>query len=62
VKYQIVRSTDNKNWEHLAYTTNTTATNTKAVAGTKYYYKVRAIGSISAANSAYSPVKSVSAK
>jgi len=62
VKYQIVRSTDNKNWEHLAYTTNTYATNSKAVAGTKYYYKVRAIASVSAANSAYSPVKYVTSK
>ena len=62
VKYQIVRSTDNKNWEHLAYTTNTTATNTKAVAGTKYYYKVRVIAENTAANSAYSAVKRVTAK
>ena len=62
VKYQIVRSTDNKNWEHLTYTTNTSATNTKAEAGTKYYYKVRAIHSNSAATSAYSAVKYITAK
>ena len=62
VKYQIVRSTDNKNWEHLAYSTGTSATNTKAEAGIKYYYKIRAIHSNTDANSAYSAVKYITAK
>ena len=62
VKYQIMRSTDNKNWEHLAYSTGTSATNTKAVAGIKYYYKIRAIHSNTDANSAYSAVKYITAK
>ena len=62
MKYQIVRSTDNKNWEHLAYSTGTSATNTKAVAGTKYYYKIRAIHSNTDATSAYSAVKYITAK
>jgi len=62
VKYQVYRSTDNKTWEHLAYVTSTSATNTKAIAGTKYYYKVRAIAENTAANSAYSAVKAVTSK
>ena len=57
-KYQIVRSLDNQNWEHLAYSTGTTATNTKTDAGKTYYYKIRAIHSNSSANSAYSAVVS----
>ena len=62
VKYEIYRSTDNKTWSLLKATTGTKLTNTSAKAGTTYYYKVRAIASISNANSAYSPVKSVTAK
>ena len=61
-KYQIVRSLDKTNWEHLAYTTGTAMTNSSAVAGKTYYYKIRAIHSVSAATSAYSAIKSISVK
>ena len=62
VKYEIYRSTDNKTWTKLSTTTGTKLTNTSAKAGTTYYYKVRAIASNTAANSAYSTVKSIAAK
>ena len=62
VKYEIYRSTDNKTWTKLSTTTGTKLTNTSAVSGKTYYYKVRAIASNSAANSAYSVIKSISAK
>ena len=39
-------------------TTGTSLTHTSAVAGTTYTYKVKAIGSVSAANSSYSAAKS----
>ena len=61
VKYEVYRSTDNKTWTKLSTTTGTKLTNTSAVSGTKYYYKVRAIASISNSNSAYSTVKSITA-
>ena len=61
VKYEVYRSTDNKTWTKLKTTTGTSLTNTSAVSGTTYYYKVRAIASNTAANSAYSTVKSVTA-
>jgi len=61
VKYEVYRSTDNKTWTKLSTTTGTSLTNTSAVSGTTYYYKVRAIASNSAANSAYSTVKSITA-
>ena len=62
VQYQIARSLDEENWERLAYSTGTSATNTKAEAGIKYYYKVRAIHSNPDAYSAYSAVKYITAK
>ena len=62
VKYEVYRSTDNKTWTKLYTTTGTKLTNTSGKAGTKYYYKVRAIHEKSAANSAYSTVKSITAK
>ena len=43
-------------------TTNTSVTNTSAEAGKTYYYKVKAIHSKSAANSAYSSVDSIKVK
>ena len=61
VKYEIYRSTDNKTWSLLKTTTGTKLTNTSTVAGTTYYYKVRAIASNTAANSAYSTVISIKA-
>ena len=57
VKYEVYRSLDGKNWSRLVTTTKTSTTNISAVAGKKYYYKVRAIASNSAANSAYSTSK-----
>ena len=57
-KYELYCSTDNKNWTKLITTTGTTVNHNSAVAGTLYYYKVRAIAHLSSANSAYSPVKS----
>ena len=57
VKYQIVRSLDNKNWEHLTYSTGTSATNSKTDAGKTYYYKIRAIDA-DGNKSAYSNVVS----
>ena len=59
VKYEVYRSTDNKNWTLLKTTTGTALNNTSTVAGTQYYYKVRAIASRSSANSAYSTVGSI---
>ncbi len=58
-KYEVYRATSEKGeYSKISTTTNTSATDTKAVAGTKYYYKVKAIHDTSAANSAYSTVKS----
>jgi len=62
VKYEVYRSTDNATWSRISTTTKTTLTNTSVVAGTKYYYKVRAIAENTDANSAYSLVKSTTAK
>ena len=61
VKYAVYRSTDNKTWTKMITTTGTKLTHSSAVSGTTYYYKVRAIASVSNANSAYSTVKSITA-
>ena len=61
VKYEVYRSTDGKTWTKLITTTGTKVNNTSAVSGTTYYYKVRAIASVSSANSAYSTVQSITA-
>ena len=58
VKYSIYRSKDNSSWTKLGSTTGTSFTNTSTEAGHTYYYKVFAVASNSAANSAYSTVKS----
>lgn len=63
-KYEIWRSTS-KSGEYQKVKTAITArsfTDTAAKAGTKYYYKVRAIHSNTSANSAYSSVKYITAK
>ena len=53
VEYKVYRSTSKDGTYSLTKTlTNTTYTNTNAVAGTKYYYKVVAVAEKSAANSA----------
>jgi len=61
VKYEVYRSTDNKTWTKLSTVTKTSLTNISVTSGTTYYYKVRAIASHSAANSAYSTVRSIQA-
>ena len=55
-KYYVYRSTSkNGTYEYIGYTTKTNYTDSKAVAGTTYYYKVKAISSVkSIANSALS--------
>ena len=55
-KYYVYRSTSkNGTYEYIGYTTKTNYTDNKAVAGTTYYYKVKAISSVkSIANSALS--------
>ena len=59
VSYKVYSSTDGKTWKRLITTKNTSVTNTSASLGKKYYYKVKAIASNTAANSAYSSVKSI---
>jgi len=57
-KYKIYRSTSKDGKYTLIKTTDsTTFTNTGAKVNTKYYYKVMAVCSVSAGNSAYSTVK-----
>lgn len=64
VKYQIYRSTTGKSgsFKRIYTTAKTTFTNTGAKAGTRYYYKVRAVHSNGNANSAFSAVKYIRAK
>ena len=62
LKYQVYRSTDNVNWSLLKTLTGTSLTNTSVAEGTTYYYKVRAVHSVSAANSAYSTVQAITAE
>ena len=63
VKYEVYRATsENGKYTKLTTTTKTSITNSKAEAGVTYYYKVRAIASTSAANSAYSAVAYITAK
>ena len=56
--YRVYRSTDKKQWTRLESTGSTAYTDTSAEAGTLYYYRVSAIASRSAGNSAYSSVRS----
>ena len=60
-KYEVYRATSkNGTYTKIYTTTSTSCTNTSAVAGTTYYYKVKAIcGKSSNGNSAYSLVKSI---
>ena len=59
-KYEVYRATSSSGkYTKLKSTTATSYTDTTAKAGTKYYYKVVAIGKTSAANSAYSAVKNL---
>ncbi len=62
-KYEIYRATSkNGTYKLMKTTTSTSYTNTTAKAGKTYYYKVKAIHSKSAANSAYSSIVSIKAK
>jgi len=60
-KYEVYRATSkNGTYTKMYTTTSTSYTNSSAVAGTTYYYKVKAIcGKSSYGNSAYSVVKSI---
>ena len=58
-KYEVYRATSKDGtYSRMKTTTGTSFTNTSAVAGKTYYYKFKAIAENSAANSAYSSVKS----
>ena len=58
-KYEVWRATSKTGtYQLMKTTTGTSYTNTSATAGKTYYYKVNAIAEKSAANSAYSEVKS----
>lgn len=59
VSYKVYRSTDGESWTRISTTRNKSITNTSAVSGKTYYYKVRAIASKSSRNSDYSEVKSL---
>ena len=61
-KYEVYRSTDNSTWTKVTTTTGTSYANSGLTAGTKYYYKVRALCDNSAATSAYSSVKNITCK
>ena len=59
VEYEVYRATSKDGtYSKLTTTENTTTTNTSVTAGKTYYYKVKAIAENSAANSAYSEMKS----
>lgn len=64
VKYQVYYSTtgEDGSFKVLKTVTGTSHTHAKAKAGTKYYYKVKAIANDSNANSAFSAVKTTTAK
>lgn len=63
ISYKIYRSTSkNGTYSLIKTTTSTSYTNTGAKSGTTYYYKVIAVHSKSAANSAYSLLDSVKSK
>ena len=58
VEYKVYRATSEDGTYSLVKTTTSTSyTNTSAVAGKTYYYKVRAIADNTSANSAYSAIK-----
>ncbi len=63
VKYEVYRATSKTGtYKRIKTTTKTTYTNGTAKADTTYYYKVKAICSNTAANSAYSTIKSIKTK
>ena len=63
VSYKVYRATSrNGDYKLIKTTTNLSCTNTSAVAGTTYYYKVVAVASKAVANSAYSSIVSIKSK
>ncbi len=63
VEYKVYRATSKSGpYKLMKTTTNTNYTNTSAIAGKTYYYKVKAIAEKSVANSEYSAVVYVKAK
>lgn len=62
-KYEVWRATaKNGTYKKVKTTTSLSYTDTRATAGKTYYYKVVAVHSNTAANSAYSAVKNIKAK
>ena len=61
VKYRVDRSTDGENWTKLITVTSPRLTHSSAESGITYYYRVYAIASNTAANSAYSEIVSITA-
>ena len=57
VSYQIFRSKDGENWGRINTVKGTSTINKNAVAGVKYYYKVKAVAADTANNSEFSKVK-----
>ncbi len=58
VSYEIYRSEDKTTWTHIAESTELQYTDEEAKAGTKYYYRVKAVDSNTSANSENSDGKS----
>ena len=62
-EYEVYRATSSSGtYTKLYTTTGTSMTNSSATAGKTYYYKVKAVHTITAANSAFSTVKSITSK
>ncbi|MBQ7116146.1 MAG: C40 family peptidase [Clostridia bacterium] len=58
VSYYVYRSEDKSTWSYIGKSTTSEYTDEEAQAGTKYYYRVKAVASNTSANSAYSAGKS----
>ncbi len=58
VSYYVYRSEDKTTWAYIGKSTTLQYTDEEAQAGTKYYYRVKAVASNTSANSAYSDGKS----
>lgn len=61
-EYKVYNSLNKKTWKLIKTTKDTSVINTSAVAGKKYYYKVRAISTNSSAHSVYSDIKYLTCK
>ena len=63
VKYEVYRATSkNGTYKKVITTTKPEYYNSSAKAGTTYYYKVKAVSSVTDANSAFSAIKSIKAR